>query len=52
MARLYWRVKTEDGNWTWTPATIDAWSEESIMLLKKSQTRINGDLIFPEGEKE
>ena len=52
MARLYWRVKNEDGNWTWTPAQIDAWSEESIMLLRRNQTKIDGTQIFHLEEEE
>ncbi len=51
MAKLYWRIK-RNGKWTWTPATIDGWSEESIMLLKESQIDIDGDPIFGEEESE
>ncbi len=47
MAKLYWRIK-RNGKWTWTPAIIDGWSEESIMLLKESQVDIDGDQIFSE----
>lgn len=49
--KLYWRVKRKDGKWTWTPAVIDVWSSDSIMLLRLSQTTIDGDLIFPEEEE-
>ena len=49
--KLYWRVKRKDGKWTWTPAVIDAWSTDGIMLLRSSQTTIDGDLIFPEEEE-
>lgn len=52
MAKLYWRVKNEDGKWTWTPAQIDAWSEESIMLLRRNQTKIDGTQIFHLEEDE
>jgi hypothetical protein len=52
MAKLYWRVKREDGRWTWTPATIDAWTEESIMLLRRSQTNVEGEQIFHLEEEE
>ena len=50
MAKLYWRIKTDSG-WTWTPATIDAWTPESIMLLKESQTDKDGVKLFTEGEE-
>lgn len=50
MAKLYWRIKTESG-WTWTPATIDAWTPESIMLLKESQTDKDGVNLFTEEEE-
>jgi len=50
MANLYWRIK-RNGKWTWTPAVVDAWTPESIMLLRASQLDKDGDAIFSEEEE-
>lgn len=52
MVKLYWRIKKPNGRWTWKPAVIDAWTKDAIMLLRKSQTDINGKEMFHYKEEE
>jgi hypothetical protein len=33
MARLYWRVKKDDGKWTWRPVSVDGSHKEFWKIM-------------------